>query len=381
MGTPTTPPLDLQSFSRDLEALNTRVTQLRMSRLASGEDQIDTLDAALLELETAREELRVCFDELESISQRLVRQPGRHERERQLLRQVFRHVPFGLLVLDAHGAIRQANPRAAALAGSPLEFLAGKPLAVFIDIASRASFRSHLSAVLRTGRDTMIRTQLAGRGHPAEVWLALSRLTGPESSQPLALAAAWAGEMTLESTPAAYPRAAQVAAMVDGSLRLEVMSRMTQLLLTESDAGRLIPAAAQSLIVDSADWAIIDLLRDGRPERRAVAGPRGPLTTADPESRVITDVLKSRGPILLDPIEDEDAFGHTPSGLPILAAARAGSLVSVAIPAAGRVAGALTVIRRAGRRGFSIADTGLFAEIGTHLGITLSNHGLLDDLL
>jgi PAS domain S-box-containing protein len=381
MRTPATPPLDLRAFERELDALNKRVAQLRMSRLSFGDSRADALDAALLELETAEEELRACHDELENTSERLTRQSGRQERERQLLRQVFRHAPFGLFILDAHGAIRQANPRAAAMAGTPLEFLAGKPLPVFIDMAARATFRSHLAAVLRTGRGAIIRTHLAARGHPVETCLALSRLTGPDSSQPLALAAAWAGEMTIEVTPAAYPRTAQVTGMVDGSLRLEVMGRMTRLLLTERDGSKLIPAAAQSLTADCADWALIDLLRDGKPERRAVAGPRGPLTTADPDSRVIRDVLKSGGPILLDPIEDEDAFGHTPSGVPILAAARAGSLVSVALPADDRVIGALTVIRRAGRRGFSIADAALFAEVGTHIGITLSNHGLLDGLL
>ncbi|HEV2451355.1 MAG TPA: PAS domain-containing protein [Streptosporangiaceae bacterium] len=381
MSRPTTQALDLQAFSRDLDALNGRVSQLRMSSVSAGDSRGDALDAALLELEMAEEELRACRDELEISSQQITRQLGRHERERQLLRQVFRHAPFGLFVLDAHGAIRQANPRAAAMAGTPLEFMAGKPMPVFIDMAARATFRSHLASVLRSGRESMIRTQLAGRAHPVDAWIGLSRLTGPDSSQPLAMAAAWAGKMTVEIGPAPYPKAAQVAAMVDGSLRLEVMGRMTRLLLSESDASRLIPAAAQSLTADFADWAVIDMLRDGRAERRAVAGPRGPLTTADPDCRVVKDVLKSGGPVLLDPIEDEDAFGHTVSGTPILAAARAGSLVSVALPADGQVSGVLTVIRRAGRRGFSMADAGLFAEIGAHIGLTLSNRGLVDDLL
>jgi phosphoserine phosphatase RsbU/P len=110
------------------------------------------LDAAFLELETAEKELRACHDKLESSIQQMVDRSGRHDRERQLLRQVFRHVPFGLFILDASGAIRQANPPAAAMTGTPLEFLAGKPLAVFMSMASRAAFRSHLAAVLRSGR-------------------------------------------------------------------------------------------------------------------------------------------------------------------------------------------------------------------------------------
>src|SRR5215469_12113418 len=124
MRTTTTAALDLQAFSRDLDALNGRVSQLRVSSVSASGSRGDALDAALLELETAEEELRACHDELESTSQQITRQSGRHDRERQLLRQVFRHAPFGLFVLDAHGAIRQANPRAAALAGTPLEFMA-----------------------------------------------------------------------------------------------------------------------------------------------------------------------------------------------------------------------------------------------------------------
>jgi GAF domain-containing protein len=96
---------------------------------------------------------------------------------------------------------------------------------------------------------------------------------------------------------------------------------------------------------------------------------------------VVRDVIAGRGPVVLDPVEDDDAFGHTPSGAPILAAARARSLVSVAIPgpvADGPVAGVLTVIRRDGRRGFALADAALFTGIAAHLSITLANQGLFD---
>lgn len=299
----------------------------------------------------------------------------------RLLRQAFRHAPFGLFILDAEGTVRQANPRAAALAGTPLEFLAGKPMPVFVDIATRAALRSQLAAVLRTGRGTVIACRLTGRGHPVDVQLTLSRLTGPDSERPLALAAAWAGTSAgvspAEPAPPALPRPGQLAAMVDGSLRLEVMGRITRLLLGRVDDARLLPAAAQVLASDCADWAVIDLVRDGRPVRQAVAGPRGPVSTAEPDSPVVADVIATGGPVVLDPIEDDGAFGRTPSGVPILAAARAGSLVSVALPEAGRVAGVLTLIRRDNRRGFSIADVGLFGEIAAHLAMTLSDRGLI----
>jgi PAS domain S-box-containing protein len=371
-------PFDLRTFERDLDELTSRVASLRTSRLSFGDDDGSTLDAALLELETAEDELRACQDELEAAGKEFAQRSGRHDRERQLLRQVFRHAPFGLFVLDHSGTIRQANPRAAAMAGTPLEFLAGKPMPVFIGMPSRSTFRSHMAAVLRTGRTSIIGCQLTGRGHPADVQLVLSRLTGPDSENPLALAAAWTGVITAEPAPAIHPRPAHIAALVDGSLRLDVMGQMTRLLLGQPDDSRLLIEAAQLLTADCADWAIIDLVQDGKPERQALAGARGPLMAAQPDVPVIRDVLATGGPILLDPIEDDDALGRTASGAPIVPAIRAGSLVSAGLPAGGEVGGALTLIRRDNRRGFSIADAALFAEIATHLAITLSNRKMLD---
>lgn len=369
---------DLHTLARDLDALNSRVAGLRSARLSSGEGDASVLDAALLELDTAEEELRACHEEIAAASEQIACRSSRHEGERHLLRQVFRHAPAGLFILDANGAVRQANPRAADLAGTPLEFLAGKPMPVLLDMSARAPFRSQLAAVLRSGRGAMLSCKLSGRGHPVEVQLVLSRLTGPDSSRPLALATAWAGPSAAEPASLALPKPGQVSAMLDGSLRLELMSQMTRLLLDQADGTRLLPAATQLLIADYADWAIADLVRDGKPDRQAVAGARGPLSTAEPDSPVVRDVIAGHGPVVLDPVEDDDAFGRTPSGAPILAAARARSLVSVAIPgpaAGGPVAGVLTVIRRDGRRGFSLADAALFTEIAAHISIALSARG------
>jgi PAS domain S-box-containing protein len=372
-----TVPFDLRGFGRELDELTSRVASLRQSKLTFGDDGGGALDAALLELENAEEELRACRDELENSSRQLVHRAGRQDRERQLLRQVFRHAPFGLFVLDHAGIIRQANPRAAGMTGTPLEFLAGKPMPVFVDMPTRSTFRSHLAAVLRDGRTSVIGCQLTGRGHPADVQLVLSRLTGPESENPLALAAAWTGVIAAELI-SATPRSAHVAAMVEGSLRLDVMGQMTRLLLSRPDDPRLLTEAAQLLTADCADWAIIDLVKDGKPEREAVAGVRGPLMTAPPDSPVIKDVLATGGPVVLDPIEDDEALGHATSGAPIVPAIRAGSLVSAGLPAGEEVAGALTLIRRDNRRGFSLADAALFTEIATHLAITMTNRGMLD---
>ncbi|HEX4063601.1 MAG TPA: PAS domain-containing protein [Streptosporangiaceae bacterium] len=367
-----TTPLDMRTFGHQLDAFSSRLAGLRSSSRTPEDTEAELLAAALLELETAEEELRVCHEQLETTSDQIAHRSARHERDRVLMRQVFRYAPFALFILDATGTVRQANPRAAALTGTPLEFLAGKPMPVFIDMAARAAFRSHLHAVLHTGRPAVLGIKFTGRGHPLDVQLAVSRLTGADSSHPALLAAAWAPLLAGEPVPPVFPRAAQVTAMVDGALRLELMSQVTKLLLSRAGDPGLLPEVAQLLIAEQADWAIIDLVTNGKPNRHAVAGPRGPLTTVQPECPVIRDVVAGKGPVVLDPVEDEEAFGRTPSGVPVLAAARAESLISVALPgSAGTVAGVLTVIRRDGRRGFSLADAGLFTELAAHISLAL----------
>jgi GAF domain-containing protein len=91
--------------------------------------------------------------------------------------------------------------------------------------------------------------------------------------------------------------------------------------------------------------------------------------------------MDTGGPVVLDPIEDEAAFGRTAAGAPILAAAQAGSLVSVALPAPEGAAGVLTLIRRDDRRGFALADVALLTEIAANIAITLGNRGMLDGVL
>jgi phosphoserine phosphatase RsbU/P len=366
--------LDLRVFGRELDSFSSRLAGLRSSSRSPDDSGEELLAAALLELETAEEELRACHEELEATSVQIAQDSARQERERVLMRQAFRHAPFALFILDGAGTVRQANPRAAALTGTPLEFLAGKPMPVLMDMAARATFRSHLHAVLHTGRPSVLGARFTGRGHPLDVQLAVSRLTGPDSSHPALLAAAWAHPLADEPAPPVFPRAAQVTAMVDGALRLELMSQVTKLLLRRAGDSGLLAAVAQLLIAEQADWAIIDLVRDGKPARQTVAGPRGPLTSVQPECPVIRDVVAGKGPVVLDPIEDEEAFGRTPSGAPVLAAARAESLISVAMPGYdgdAAVAGVLTVIRRDDRRGFSLADVRLFAEIAANISVAL----------
>src|SRR5262245_27360184 len=61
-------------------------------------------------------------------------------------RRLFERAPDAQLVVDDGGRIQEANPRAAALLGLPVERLAGWMLASFVSPAQRRHLRNRLAA-------------------------------------------------------------------------------------------------------------------------------------------------------------------------------------------------------------------------------------------
>ena len=90
--------------------------------------------AVLEELAEARHQLRRQAKELEHAHRLL-------EAERERFRDLFEVAPEGHIITDPSGTIREANRGAAALLNIPIDYLVGKPLAVFIDPDERRSFR------------------------------------------------------------------------------------------------------------------------------------------------------------------------------------------------------------------------------------------------
>ena len=117
------------------------------------------------------------------------------DRERQRValsearyREFFQQAGDGIAVLDAAGAIHDANPRLGELLGRPTEQLLGRRLADFLAPVERASLgadahvtaeqQAALGGALRTTVHTMLRSD----GRPVEVEIAYARaetLTGP----------------------------------------------------------------------------------------------------------------------------------------------------------------------------------------------------------
>jgi PAS domain-containing protein len=136
--------MSYETFLQDLHAVRDRAGRFRRHARAEEADAA-ALALALEELDVTLEELRVAEEEV--LLQQEALGDGRAEREldRQHLQALFLLAPAAYLVTDPVGVIGQANLRAAGLLGVDGRFLAGKPLASFVDPDDRSRFRDHLS--------------------------------------------------------------------------------------------------------------------------------------------------------------------------------------------------------------------------------------------
>lgn len=97
-----------------------------------------------------------------------------------MLRGVLDEASEGLLALDEHGAIVEANATAAGMLGHGRHLLAGKPFAALVALADRREFRRRFGG-LKPGAAESLQLRLLGREQPIHVRLRL--LTG--TSQPV----------------------------------------------------------------------------------------------------------------------------------------------------------------------------------------------------
>lgn len=144
------------TFDRQIEVAHQRLEALARSAKDSADlkalvvETLEELSAALEELHVAAEELRQQNEELAATRQSV-------EAERQRYQDLFELAPDGYLVTDPEGIIREANRAAASLLGVRQEFLASKPLVVFVAEEARQAFHKRL-------------TQMQQDATPAQDW-------------------------------------------------------------------------------------------------------------------------------------------------------------------------------------------------------------------
>jgi PAS domain S-box-containing protein len=137
------PAVNYESFLEDLHAVRDRAGRFRLRADSPG--PVDaSLTEALQELDVALEELRVTEEEVRVQHDALHDDLGPAEAERERFQSLFQLAPVAYLVTDRFGVVRQANLLAATLLGVDGPFLAGKPLASFVDGEDRRRFRERL---------------------------------------------------------------------------------------------------------------------------------------------------------------------------------------------------------------------------------------------
>lgn len=373
-------PEHLAELQREITALGERIAALRSTHATYPDDARGTAEAALAELEYADRLLKGAGSQLAQEAP----QPRRpvEDGDRPLLRAVFNELSVPVVLLDHDGYIRRINAAGATQLGSAPGYLTGKPFTHFVDLRKRAAMKVWLAAVLRGDGPAVLESRLAQRGWAEDVHLTLTRLELPTEAQPLILVAMSPPMNTAaEEGPAPLESQVEDQVVVLAARRLDVLNRMTRLLLR--GAGIALTDAAELLADSYADWVVIDvcdLPEDPEAARRAaVIGPadapahqRDEVRALSPRASDIPGEVLGRGQSLLFPlIEDETVLGHTPSGAPLLSVLGAGSLLSVPLRGSRGVRGALTLIRRSNRGSFRLADLGLIEEIGEHIGLAL----------
>lgn len=395
--------LGFSAFDQEFADFSKRVAALRGVRDGSP----DIVDALLLELDLAQEELRVIHDEL--TEQDTTRHSDTADRERALLRTVFGDLPVPVFVLDHGGFIRRANAAAAELLGTSSAYTAGKPFPAFVDLSARAAFRSQLSALLRGGGTAEFSSVVLASRRRLRTRIVLARLDPPSEVRPLVAAVvlppppeperarpADAGAVPAarrpnagKAAPAGYGTAgygplAGAAGDEDtpaaAARRVDLLSQVTRLLLDEQSLNE--PATlhriAWMLQARTAEWVIIDLVRDGELSRAVVAGPDvapDQMIAGDkaPPAPLHGQVLETGKTAVHPFILDENALGITRSGQPVLTVLGAGSLLSVPLHAAGITAGVLTLVRPPEQAAFDLSDLRILEEIGELLALALRN--------
>lgn len=357
------------------EELAERVASLRAARAAYPQDLGPILDAALAELDTAKELLAA---EVPAEPDKHAGRRGGAQRELKLLRQVFRAFPVPVVVMDGGGVIRRINGETARLLGSPDGYLVGRSFPLLVDLSRRAAFRSHLNAVLQTGQPASFETRLAHQGRTHTVQLALARLTMPGEPQQMVAAVALPTEVHLPEPGAVSSGPSDAALLMLSARRQDLLARTATLLLDEEslDQPLALPRASRLLAAEWADWVIADVTHEGRLRRSAVLAPKDQpfgevvrlLEQTEPAAApIIAQVLGQDGGVVHEMVEDESLLGLSAGG-PLLTAMCAGSLLCVPIGERG----VLTLARLHDRPPFTLADLGLIQEIGAQLGLALA---------
>ena len=365
---------------------------LRQAAGLPGADPRTLIDAALTELDAAIDALGAspagaASGPSERAGEGL---PDSVRAERRLLHAVFQQAPAPLFLLEQDGTIRRANNRAAQLLGSPPGYATGKSLTAFVDLPFRAAVQTLLAAVGRTGKPRTASCRILTSAGPAEVTLTAAATDLPGDPPTLIVTAtpgstAPATAETAESTgPSARKKqpAKADSAVAAMTRRLDAVIAVTRVLLDNSTFSEAVTLqrCARLLAGEIADWALIDIDRDGRLLRQFAAGPRDGQADQlarmargiDPDQESLPVQVHAQGKsALIAHLDDPGALGRGPDGTPLVMLLGATSLICVPVSDGTTSYGTLTLTRLADKGPFGVADLGLAEELARHLAIAI----------
>lgn len=140
----------LGNITRYIEATSSRLDDLAVRARSVTDVGRPLVQESLIHLASTLEELRVSEEELRSQADTLAASRFDIEAELRRYRDLFQQAPDAYLATDSEGVIREVNHAAAAMLGARTEYLAGKPLAVFVHEEERRGFRRQLAWVRET---------------------------------------------------------------------------------------------------------------------------------------------------------------------------------------------------------------------------------------
>jgi PAS domain S-box-containing protein len=236
-------PVDAEALAREIDLLR--------RRLQEGADGRELLEATLESLQTSVEELRIAEEQLLQQNDELVSAHLAVEAERQRFEDLYRFAPDAYLITDEYGKVLDANVSATAIFGVQPNYLVGKPLATFLEPASRAGFRqllldigarrevSHLELRMhrrdRVTFDAAITVMAVHRAH-TDSTISLRWLVRNVSEQRQAEERLWELNTELESRVTA--RTAELAA--EGALLEAVLDQLpVGVIIADAPSGRV----------------------------------------------------------------------------------------------------------------------------------------------
>jgi PAS domain S-box-containing protein len=131
------------SINDQLEITRQRFNHL-YQRFRTSPTEQTLLPEALEELSDSLEELSASAEELSSQNDELAATRALVAAERQHYQELFDFAPYGYLITNPHGIIRESNANAAKLLGVRQDFLVGKPIVLFVLRQDRLSFYQRL---------------------------------------------------------------------------------------------------------------------------------------------------------------------------------------------------------------------------------------------